>query len=170
MREPFHKQHLLLKKHSHENIVTNLAWHAKPMSCVLLPFGALHFQRKAEITKRYWPQRCQSTKSYYTIIIQKQGFFLVVSGKENIWSLKCLPHSNSLSFFSKYNPLYYIFFFPFSLLSSLLIFLSKQKEILLPWLGGLFGWSIMPCTKRLRVPSPQGTYLGCGFNPWSGHI
>lgn len=51
MRETFHTQHLRLKEHSHENIVTNSAGHAKPMCCVLPPFGVFHCQRKAETTK-----------------------------------------------------------------------------------------------------------------------
>lgn len=71
MRETFHTQHLLLKEHSHENIVANSAGHAKPMSCVLLPFGALRCQRKAQITKGV-DLKHVSHKSHHTIIIQKQ--------------------------------------------------------------------------------------------------
>lgn len=31
-------------------------------------------------------------------------------------------------------------------------------------------WSTILCTGRPRVQFPVGTYPGCGFNPWSGHI
>lgn len=51
MRVTFHTQHLLLKEHSHEIIVANSADDVQPMSCVLLPFGVPHCQRKAKITK-----------------------------------------------------------------------------------------------------------------------
>ena len=39
------------------------------------------------------------------------------------------------------------------------------------WLGGPVAWSIVLYTKKVVGSIPgQGTYLGCGFYPHSGHV
>ena len=59
--------------------------------------------------------------------------------------------------------------------------LSSQKDrgwqngffgkMILPWLGGSVGCSFVPYTKKVAVPIPsRGTYLGYGFDSWSGCI
>ena len=47
----------------------------------------------------------------------------------------------------------------------------KSRFYLQPWLGGSVGWSITPTRQKVLCLIPnQGTYLGCVFNPWSGHV
>ena len=48
---------------------------------------------------------------------------------------------------------------------------SLENCMILPWPGGSIDWHIALCTKKVAVPIlGQGTFLGCGFDPWSGCI
>ena len=46
-----------------------------------------------------------------------------------------------------------------------------RKSSHLPWPGGSVGWSAVPYTKNIVDSIPgKGTYVGCKFGPWSGHV
>ena len=48
---------------------------------------------------------------------------------------------------------------------------ESHRSLSMPWAVWLRWWECHPITERLCGSIPyQGTYLGCGYSPWSGSV